>query len=641
MQTLRRQLAATYFSFDTRSLALFRIALGCTLLLDLALRYEVLDAFYTNLGILPNHTLLWSPSHPYMFSLFFSASLHHEALLLMIGCGLAFLALSFGFHTKWAQALSLVAVISLDVRLAPLENGGDMVLSLLCIWSLFLPLGERLSIDSLRASLRRREQQSPGELNDRTPIRTPARRVYSLACFALLAQFFAIYALNAFHKSGPTWLSGDAVHYALHQDRIVKWPGVWLREHASVSVLHLLTYATIAAEAFGAIAIISPIATRYMRLLAILVMPAVHLGFEVFLDVGIFSFVMIAFYPLLLEPSHWEWLQRTATRWHRRRVVFVDEDCGFCMWCARLLARLDVLERLEFASNADTDRLPRSISLEQADESITTLEPDTGRVQRGAAAFAALFRSLPFGFLVAIPLELPGLRVVAERAYALVASHRLQISVWLGYTACGLPTALGSSAMLAPLPEEASAARELVRRSAVILREACVLLYILAAASEVVNTNNGFPAALRHAQPELFSMLVQYPRAFQVWRMFAPHAPLEDFMIEVDAITADNRHVDPYNEIASRVPGPGYTEIPARLSQNQFFCGYSLFAWMPHFRPYSTAFEEWIMRYSDRTGRPNDRIVRYTVYKLSDHSPPPGQTRATGFERQELLRWPR
>jgi hypothetical protein len=62
---------------------------------------------------------------------------------------------------------------------------------------------------------------------------------------------------------------------------------------------------------------------------------------------------------------------------------------------------------------------------------------------------------------------------------------------------------------------------------------------------------------------------------------------------------------------------------------------------MPHFRPYSTAFEEWIMRYPDRTGRPNDRIVRYTVNKLSDHSPPPGQTRATGFERQELLRWPR
>ena len=109
----------------------------------------------------------------YMFSIFFSASLHHEALLMMLGCGLVFVALIFGIYTKWAQVLTLLAVVSLDSRLSPLENGGDMVLGLLCIWSLFLPLGERFSIDAVRASLRRREQQAPAELNDRAPIRHP------------------------------------------------------------------------------------------------------------------------------------------------------------------------------------------------------------------------------------------------------------------------------------------------------------------------------------------------------------------------------------------------------------------------------------------------------------------------------------
>jgi hypothetical protein len=64
MESLRNKLIATYFSFDTRSLALFRIALAVTLWVDLSLRCRVLDAFYTNEGILPNHTLLWSPTQP-------------------------------------------------------------------------------------------------------------------------------------------------------------------------------------------------------------------------------------------------------------------------------------------------------------------------------------------------------------------------------------------------------------------------------------------------------------------------------------------------------------------------------------------------------------------------------------------------
>lgn len=638
MQNLRRQLAATYFSIDTRSLAAFRIALGLTLMLDLWLRAAVLDAFYTNSGIFPNHTLLWAPLQRYNFSVFFSASLPGEALCLMIGCGVVFAALIFGYHTKLAQGLSLLAVISLNTRISPLENGGDMVMSGLCVWSLFLPLGERFSIDSLRASLRRREQQAPAELNDRGPIRTPARRFYSLACFGLLCQFVAIYALNAVQKNGETWLSGDAVHYALHQDRIVKWPGVWLREHASADVLRAFTYGTMAIEGLAALAIANPFGAHITRLAAILVMPLVHIGFDACIDVGLFSYVMIAFYPLLLAPQHWEFIARTAKRWHKRRVVFVDDDCGFCMWCARLLARLDVLERLEFASNADQDRLPRSVSLAQADESITSLEPETGRVQRGAAAFAAMLYSIPFGFMVAIPLNLPGLRNASEWAYARVARNRLQISIWLGYGACGLP--LPPGAVLPDAQDNSSEATAFKQRAFMIAREACVLVYFLAAANEAINSNDAFPAALRHPQPAPFAMLVQYPRAFQIWRMFAPEAPKQDYMIEVDAVTATGRHVDPFNEVASRVHGPRLSEIPARLNQNQFFCGYSLFLWQPQFRMYTTAFQEWLMRYPERTGNPEDRIVSFSVYKLSDDSPPPGQLKSTNFQRELIFAGP-
>jgi predicted DCC family thiol-disulfide oxidoreductase YuxK len=638
MEKLRSKLVATYLSFDSRSLALFRIALGVTLWADLWRRYRVLDAFYTNEGILPNHTLLWSPVQPYTFSLFFSASLHHEALWLMIGCGLVYGALALGYRTKWAQALSLLAVASLGARLAPIENGADTLLNSLCLWSLFLPLGERFSFDSIRASLRRREQQAPGELNDRGPIRTPARRVYSIACFALILQFFAIYALSVLPENGSSWWSGDAVHYLLHQDRLVKLPGVWLREHASVGVLRSLTWMTLSIAALAALAFISPFLTHYTRLFAVIALPIGHFVAERCIDVGISTFAMIAFYPLLLGGSHWAFIVKATARWHKRRLVFVDEDCGFCMLCARLLARLDVLERLEFASNADLERLPRSITLAQADESITTLEPATGRVQRGAAAFAALVRSLPFGFLVAIPLELPGLRVIAERTYALVAGNRLHISLWIGYGACGLPQA--EDAVLSA-QSDTSPAGTLRDRGLRVAREACVVLCLLVAVSELCNTNPATPAAVRHPQPRLFTMLAQYPRVFQFWRVLPPPVPQVDSMIEVDALTVGGRHVDPYNEIASRVPGPGFAEIPAYLKQNQFFSGYSLFAQQPQFRAYSTAFEEWILRYPKRTGRAEDRVVSFSVYALSDRSPIPGKAQPTNFQRERLFSGPR
>jgi hypothetical protein len=134
--------------------------------------------------------------------------------------------------------------------------------------------------------------------------------------------------------------------------------------------------------------------------------------------------------------------------------------------------------------------------------------------------------------------------------------------------------------------------------------------------------------------------LVQYPRAFQAWRMFAPHAPLEDYMIEVDAVTADGRHVDPYNQVASRVAGPNLTSIPPHLHQNQFFTAYSLFIWMPQYSSYLHAFREWILRYHERTGRPADRIVSFRVFKLTDDSPPLGSTQPSHFRRELFLRAP-
>jgi hypothetical protein len=65
-----------------------------------------------------------------------------------------------------------------------------------------------------------------------------------------------------------------------------------------------------------------------------------------------------------------------------------------------------------------------------------------------------------------------------------------------------------------------------------------------------------------------------------------------------------------------------------------------LFIWLPQYRPYTTAFRDWILRYPERTGRPHDRIVRFTAYALTDSSPAPGQTKPTNFKRTPFMTYP-
>src|SRR5689334_21477010 len=92
----------TYAAMDPRSLAAGRIALALVLLLDLARRAGSMTTWYTNEGILPNHTLLWRPTFEWVFTFFYMASWPHEAAIGFVVCGVSYLALLFGFWTPAA-----------------------------------------------------------------------------------------------------------------------------------------------------------------------------------------------------------------------------------------------------------------------------------------------------------------------------------------------------------------------------------------------------------------------------------------------------------------------------------------------------------------------------------------------------------
>jgi predicted DCC family thiol-disulfide oxidoreductase YuxK len=616
---------ARYLSLDPRSLGLARIYLALLLLADLVRRVPDLSVWYSNDGLLPNHTLLWRPGARYQFSFFFGASWTSEAAVLFLICGLVFFGLLIGYRTRLFHALSLICIVSLHDRVIFLENGGDVVLNILCAWTLFLPMGARFSVDALRASLRARREGTPAELERRDDLPRETRPVVSLAVLALLLQICVIYYFNAVHKSGSTWREGSAVHYALHQDRLVTWLGWQLRAHLTPALSQVMSYASLALEGLAPLLVLNPFAWRTSRRLAVILVTGLHVGFALLLNLGLFSFNMIGFLLLLIPDRDWDWLARPrGGRASTARRVVYDETSGPCVQLARLLVRLDRHGRLRLvargqaaAENRDGPPLPDDLLVEDA---------RTGRWLQGSRALAAALAAVPFAWPLALLLRTPLLGALLDRLYRAFAGRRHAL-----FPGPGLSRAPAADGPATPV------GLWLVRQRS-RLREAAVVAVMLALGSQVLMENRGVPAWLKLGQAAWMRMVVEYPRLYQGWSMFAPNAPYDDHNVFVDAITEDGRHVDPLNERGSRVaPAPTDT-IPEFLDQDEYFCDYM--QRIPGQGAYHPPLSDWIQNYHRRTRRPGDRITSFEVYQITDQSPPPGQTQPTGVRKTLLFSWP-
>ena len=172
----------TYLRIDTRSLALGRIAIGLVLIADLLRRIPWIRHFYSNAGLIPNHTVLWRPPFPRIFSVFFMASLPEESSLLFWVCFFCFFCFLIGYRTKLFHLLSFALTTSLHNRIIFAENWGGVAMGVLIVWTAFLPLGRRFSVDALLASLRARPHETTDDLAagvpppDTRPVVSPSGR---------------------------------------------------------------------------------------------------------------------------------------------------------------------------------------------------------------------------------------------------------------------------------------------------------------------------------------------------------------------------------------------------------------------------------------------------------------------------------
>lgn len=632
---LAKRWGRAWFSADPRALGLFRIAFGLLCLWDVLRRWRWIETFYANSGVLSNHFSLFRPHATYTFSLLYPFGRPEEVAVFFGFTVVCLLAFTLGWFTKAAHVLSLLCIISIHSRNILLENGGDVVMNLWWVWTLFLPLGRRFSIDALRVSWRRKE--GPAGLNARAP---PARApVWSLAVFAVLLQLAAIYFLNTVHKSGRTWMDGTALAWTLEQDRIVTWIGLWVRDVWPQGILKAMTWGTLAIEGAAPVLLLSPIATTWTRRVAFVSLAGLHLGIFMMTDVGLFSPTMVVAYLLLLTPPDIE----LGKRWLRRLAgapitLAYDSDCGVCHACARLLARLDVLGQVTLVARDPDSALPPGYDRARfdAEREDTIIAWTDDRVWTRHRALARAVAALPLGRLVAWVAVLPGVSWLLERGYRAFAARRYAVGAALGFGVCGVPQ-LGDGA-----GEDEAPVRRWGRWARWGAAQAVVAVIMAACISQALIENRYIKRTLgvKHAQPSWARQVVQYGRLFQGWSMFAPNAPTGDGWMVIDVELEDGTHVDPQTGEA-----PVMRPVEAALMpEGQFWGSYTSRLAAGRNRRYRDGLVHYLRNKDiDRLELPAGVEVRSIVaWWVADASPTPGSGAEPRMEEpKEVIRWPR
>jgi hypothetical protein len=278
-------------------------------------------------------------------------------------------------------------------------------------------------------------------------------------------------------------------------------------------------------------------------------------------------------------------------------TVSVRSDSATGFQLARLLTRLDRAELLQFESADDGPWLAATCEGERSE---------------GRPALLRIARALPLG-----RWAVPALRVLSlgifDAALGQLDARHAAIGRWLGLRA--------TSDDAAPLagPTDESALRRWLGRWRIRSREAVLAFLMLCLVSEIINANKSIPKQLHHKQLAIMRAVINYPRLYQGWGMFAPNPVREDGFVTVDAVTVDGRHIDPFT---GQAPDMDLTDARG-FAAGQIVQDYFNRIRLDRNKVYRQQMSEWIQRYHLRTGNPNDEIVAFDAYWLIDQNPDP------------------
>lgn len=276
---------------STATLALVRIAYGALTFVWTLTLLPTLDAFFTDDGILPQSpaydvggqeglwtVLEWLPSDGAILAVW-------AALLISSLC------LTLGLFSRVAALVLWIALMSFERRNPYVFHAGDVLLRIIGLYLVFAPTGAALSLDRLR---RHRDRFWT------FPARAP--NVLRL----LQIQLSIIYVSTVWAKvRGESWNDGTALVYSLNLDDLARFPVPDFVTESAV-LANLATWSVLLVElGIGVLVWIRP-----LRKWVLLAGVGLHIGIDIGLTVGFFSYTMFVLYVAFIPPERAERLVR-------------------------------------------------------------------------------------------------------------------------------------------------------------------------------------------------------------------------------------------------------------------------------------------------------------------------------------------
>jgi hypothetical protein len=278
---------ASVVRVDLRSLAVLRVGLALTIVLDLVDRARFMGEHYTDRGVFPRFAVA-AGQGPTQWSLHLATGNAAGEGVLFLIAGVFALLLLVGWKTRVVTVVSWIFVVSLANRTWPVNYGADAVLRSLLFFAMFLPLGARWSLDALFST---------------TP--PPPDQLRSVASFGLTGQMASMYFFTGLQKLGDeSWQKLNAVFYGFSTDHHATALGLWLAQFYGLT--RFLTAATLILEIVVPVFVFVPIGWLRARIALLVCFIGFHVVSALCLHIGYFPWISILGWLALLPAEAWE-----------------------------------------------------------------------------------------------------------------------------------------------------------------------------------------------------------------------------------------------------------------------------------------------------------------------------------------------
>lgn len=289
------------YTLDVRALSLMRIAVGLVLMTDLMVRSLSINVFFTDEGVLPVSILKQYSWNPYYFSFHaLSGELWWQVVLFILNA-IAIFLLIIGYRARVFTFICWAFLTSLQTRNPFISQGGDDLMRLILLWGIFLPWGERYSV------------------NKSSHISTS---YFSLANVGYIFLVASVYYFSALLKTSPEWRTeGTAIYYALSLDQLRMPLGTYLYQFPQV--MKVLTFIVFYIELIAPFFLVLPFMPWWVRFTGVVSLFLLHLGIVSTLYVGLFYAIGISTLIGMLPGNVMDWFERKCYK-NKTKFQLID-----------------------------------------------------------------------------------------------------------------------------------------------------------------------------------------------------------------------------------------------------------------------------------------------------------------------------